>query len=61
MRIIAISLVCAVLAGCTGHDRPPQQTGVTYSGEAGVGVVYKDGAVKPHTETKLTIGVGGSI
>ncbi|MCK8465229.1 hypothetical protein MUY35_15325 [Aliiroseovarius sp. S1339] len=62
MRIIlATSLACVLLAGCTGHKYEPREPGLTYSGEAGAGVVYEDGKVRPHTETKLTIGIGGSI
>ena len=62
MRIIvACSLICALLAGCTGHQYEPRKPGVSYSGEAGLGVVYKDGKVTPDQTTKLTISVGGSI
>ena len=62
MRIVvATSLAWALLTGCTGHQYEPREPGVTYSGEAGLGVVYEDGKIRPHTETKLTIGIGGSI
>lgn len=55
---IAMSLL---LTACGGHQYERKEPGVTVSGTAGVGVVYKDGEVSPHTKTTITIGLGGSI
>ncbi|WP_282181259.1 hypothetical protein [Aliiroseovarius marinus] len=55
---IAMSLL---LAACEGHQYERSEPGVTLSGEAGLGVVYKDGKISPHTTTKVKVGLGGSI
>ncbi|WP_298911254.1 hypothetical protein [uncultured Aliiroseovarius sp.] len=55
---LAMSLL---LAACGGHQYERKEPGVIISGEAGVGVVYNGGEVSPHTSTKLTISMGGSI
>ena len=54
---IAMSLL---LAACEGHQYERREPGVTISGEAGFGVVYKGGEVSPHTKTTVTIHLGGS-
>ena len=62
MRIvIATGRLTAALAGCTGHDYEPRKPGISFSGEAGAGVVYRDGEIQPHNETKITVSLGGSI
>ncbi len=62
MRVVfAISFACVLLSACTGHDYEPREPGVSFSGEAGMGLKYKDGEVTPDSETKITISVGGTI
>lgn len=62
MRVlIAFGLGIGLLSGCTGHQYEPKEPGISISGEAGMGVVYKGGKVQPHQDTKLTISVGGSV
>ncbi|MCK0142218.1 hypothetical protein [Aliiroseovarius sp. F20344] len=55
---IAMSLV---LSACEGHQYEPRKSGVSVSGESGFGVRYEDGTIAPHTETKVTVSLGGSI
>ncbi|WP_432449279.1 hypothetical protein [Aliiroseovarius marinus] len=54
-------LAALILAGCEGHQYEPRKPGITLSGEAGAGVVYKNGTAAPHSETKLKVSMGGSI
>lgn len=58
LAAIAMTLL---LAACEGHQYEPVEPGVTVSGEAGIGVTYKDGRVEPDSDTTVTVSVGGSI
>ena len=62
MRAIAfIFASLAFLAGCTGHQYEPHEPGVSYTGEAGIGVKYENGKTTPINKTKINIHIGGSI
>lgn len=58
---IAAFAMSLLLTACGGHQYERKEPGVTISGEAGVGLVYSGGEVSPHTKTKITIGLGGSL
>ncbi len=58
---VAAIAMALLLAACEGHQYEPKDPGIDVSGEAGVGVVYTDGEIKPHTTTTLNVSVGASI
>ncbi|SMR83230.1 hypothetical protein SAMN04488030_3144 [Aliiroseovarius halocynthiae] len=58
--IAAVAVLC-LLAACEGHQYEPREPGVTVSGQAGVGIKYENGKTTPHSKTKVSVSLGGSI
>lgn len=61
MKKSAIITIALLLSACEGHQCEPKEPGITMSGEAGIGMKYDGGRVSPHSETKVTISLGGSV
>lgn len=59
--LILTSVTCALLAGCAAHVPEEKTPGVNLSGTASAGVKYQDGATTTANETKIKVGVSGSI
>ncbi|UWQ02395.1 hypothetical protein K3X44_03370 [Aliiroseovarius crassostreae] len=60
--LMAIGAVATLLAGCDGHQYEPKKSGITTSGEVGVGVKYQEGqGTSLATNNEVKISVSGSI
>lgn len=61
MKKSAIITIALLLSACEGRPYEPKEPGITMSGEAGIGMKYDGGKVSPHSKTKVTISLGGSV